>query len=341
MFLSKNLRDGIYYLFYSDETGKRRKTSTRTKLKAEAVQFLRTFQKGLKARKKVTLKRFTAEFLDSIKLSHAGKSQILFRLAFTHFQNCIGDPFLSNITGRHIESFTSYLVSKTSSTTANIYFRSLSSAFETAKRWQYIPQNPFKEAVKPRPAQTAPVYFTREQFRKLISVVGDETFKELLYFAVMTGMRRAEILQLQWKDIDLERKLLLVCNSERFTTKTKRSRGLPVNDSLLEMLRLKKANRTSEFIFEKEGRPFNAEYVSKRLKKYVRKAELPESLHFHSLRHSFASWLVEDGVSIYEVQKLLGHQSVSVTQIYAHLQPEQLHNTINRITFLDVNNPAY
>jgi integrase/recombinase XerD len=66
----------------------------------------------------------------------------------------------------------------------------------------------------------------------------------------------------------------------------------------------------------------------------VRRSEVADkNLHFHSLRHTFASWLVQDGVSLYEVQKLLGHSSIAVTQVYSPLQPEQLHATVNRIRF--------
>ena len=56
-----------------------------------------------------------------------------------------------------------------------------------------------------------------------------------------------------------------------------------------------------------------------------------KGLHFHSLRHTFASWLVQEGVSLYEVQRLLGHSNISVTEIYAHLQPCQLHSAVNKL----------
>jgi site-specific recombinase XerD len=73
-------------------------------------------------------------------------------------------------------------------------------------------------------------------------------------------------------------------------------------------------------------------WVSHKFKYYVYEARFSDDrLHFHSLRHTFASWLVQDGVSLYEVQKLLGHSSIAVTQVYSHLQPEQLHATVNRL----------
>ncbi len=61
------------------------------------------------------------------------------------------------------------------------------------------------------------------------------------------------------------------------------------------------------------------------------KSGLPEDLHFHSRRHSFATFLVQAGVSLYEVQQLLGHSSISTTQIYAHLAASELHGAVNKI----------
>ncbi len=58
---------------------------------------------------------------------------------------------------------------------------------------------------------------------------------------------------------------------------------------------------------------------------------MSEKLHFHSLRHTFATWLVQEGVSIYEVQQLLGHSSISVTQVYSHLAASELHGAVNKI----------
>ena len=66
------------------------------------------------------------------------------------------------------------------------------------------------------------------------------------------------------------------------------------------------------------------------------KTELNNKLHFHSLRHTFATWLVQDGVNIYEVQKLLGHSSVKVTEIYSHLVANELHNAVNKLSIFTV-----
>jgi site-specific recombinase XerD len=83
-------------------------------------------------------------------------------------------------------------------------------------------------------------------------------------------------------------------------------------------------------VFRKpNGYPFTADYVSKKFKQICREAQIDGSIHFHSLRHSFASALVKSGVSIYTVKELMGHSSVSVTEIYSHLQVEDLKQAVN------------
>lgn len=71
-----------------------------------------------------------------------------------------------------------------------------------------------------------------------------------------------------------------------------------------------------------EGSKLNDLYVSKKFRKYRRLAKLPESLSFHNLRHSCASWMVMQGVPLSVVQHVLGHSDIQVTQRYAHLAPD-------------------
>lgn len=131
-------------------------------------------------------------------------------------------------------------------------------------------------------------------------------------------MRRGELLNLRWQDVDLQRRLIHIQSTPTFRTKQGRKLVIPLNDTAFYMLNGKQ-------IFD--GRLTHA------FKKAVRRAQLEkDGLHFHSLRHTFASWLVQHGASLYKVQKLLGHSSSKVTEIYSHLQPEQMHSTVNWIT---------
>jgi len=73
------------------------------------------------------------------------------------------------------------------------------------------------------------------------------------------------------------------------------------------------------------------ESISKQFKKIVRKSNLSDKIHFHSLRHSFASLLAQKGVSLYIIKELLGHEDLATTQIYSHLQQQNLKEAINLI----------
>jgi len=74
---------------------------------------------------------------------------------------------------------------------------------------------------------------------------------------------------------------------------------------------------------------FNSDYVTKKFKDAVRLSIINQEVHFHTLRHSFASNLVQKGVSLYVVKELLGHEDIKTTQIYAHLRRENLFEAVN------------
>jgi site-specific recombinase XerD len=115
-------------------------------------------------------------------------------------------------------------------------------------------------------------------------------------------------------------------------TKSKRVRSIPLNKTVVELLLRRKEKATNEFVFTLDGEAVKPDKMNKKFKKYVKGAKLNPSLHFHSLRHSFASWLVMQGVSLYQVQRLLGHSTSSVTQIYAHLTNDNLAETVEKLS---------
>ncbi len=89
-------------------------------------------------------------------------------------------------------------------------------------------------------------------------------------------------------------------------------------------------HRVGEYVFtDAEGRKLNPSTLSHRFKKTVRKAGLPDSIHFHTLRHTGISWLINKGVPPPFVQRIAGHSSLAVTQIYTHLEDENLHTAIS------------
>ena len=336
MFLSRI--GSIYYLFFTDEAGTRRKVSTRCSRKSEALSYLQKFTNAefehRKKLRRIALSAFRKEYIEFASGAFTRKTSSSSLTAFREFLRIAGDLPLRSIGIREIERFLSVKKVEASEWTARKYYTALASAFEKAVQWAYLVENPFRKVSKPKVPEILPAYFTESDFRVFLSVVEDRDFRELCITGLLTGVRLGELLALRWIDIDFTSKVILVRNSDTFTTKTRKNRVVPMNEELCRLLRQRKDNLRieSEYLFHShQGGPLKPGTVSGRFKKYVRAACLNDKLHFHSLRHSFASALVASGVSLFAVQKLLGHTTSKTTEIYSHLLPQQLHSEVNRI----------
>jgi len=156
----------------------------------------------------------------------------------------------------------------------------------------------------------------------------DNWLKQMIRVAVGTGLRRGELLNLQWRDVDLKTSRLVVRNRDSFTSKSGDERTVPLKGNALETLREMREARTpldNEPVFvDANGDVPKPDRVSKRFKFYVRKAKLSnrEELSFHSCRHTTGSWLSMQGVPLRVISEILGHSNTQVTEMYSHLSPE-------------------
>lgn len=149
--------------------------------------------------------------------------------------------------------------------------------------------------------------------------------------ALNTGCRRGELLNLEWSRVDFPQRRFLL---EARHTKTRRRRSIALNDDALRtLLRLRAWQDEhvpgSPWVFGwKHGSritTFKTSWTSA-----LKRAGI-ENFRIHDLRHTFASWLVMQGESIYVVKDLLGHASVTQTEIYAHLAPSQAASAVHRL----------
>jgi site-specific recombinase XerD len=145
-------------------------------------------------------------------------------------------------------------------------------------------------------------------------------------------MRLGELLNMKWNWIDFTQNIITVKNSNQFLCKNKRERIIPIHQKVKAILqtRFQLGKDQNNLVFYRyEGIKLYEDFVSKQFKKAVRAAKLNEKVHFHSIRHSFASALVQRGISLYAVKELLGHENIKTTQIYSHLQKENLMEAVN------------
>jgi integrase len=176
------------------------------------------------------------------------------------------------------------------------------------------------------------MFLSPDEFQRLVSCIREGWLKDIVYFAVLTGMRRGEIFNLQWEQVDLARRLVNIQSRETWKSKQGKRRTIPLSELAANIIASREGKSPSPFVFSHKDGKIDEDWASHVFKRYVRRAGLPnQRLRFHSLRHTFSTWLVQSGVSLAEVQKLLGHSSIAVTEVYAHLQTKNLHSSVNLI----------
>lgn len=168
-----------------------------------------------------------------------------------------------------------------------------------------------------------PFWYSEEQLKTLLTQTRP-LVRDFSLVLVNTGIRKGELQRLKWEHIDIKNKKILIEIS-----KSHKFRSIPINPELEKHLIKMYANRKPGQIYLFEGNVPGSPYTDyyHAFKRELNRLKLPGNVH--TLRHTFASRLVQNGVSIYEVSKLLGHAMVTTTQIYAHLNDESLQKAVN------------
>ena len=278
------------------------------------------------------LNEFAERYLACSQATKANKSYLADRSALCAFQRFVGDMPLSKVSRDHLERFRLHELQRIKATSVNVALRHLRAAFYWAVSQGLLASNPAAGIKLNRVPQNIHAQFlSLDEIRKLQTAAGDDTIiRRVIDFALLTGMRRNEVVHAQWSDVDLERGVIIVQNKDNFRTKSRRSRIIPVSNTLKALLESMKdsACAPSDPIF-----PISYAWLGRHFKSVVRTADLDESTSFHALRHTFASHLVMNGVDLSSVQTILGHHSITVTQIYLHLDPNYLARTVERLPF--------
>jgi len=334
MFLAK-LKNGYYYIYFIETNGKRNKVSTRTKIKSEARKFLISFQSTFSERKKeklepLTLKQFRWKFLKHSESYHSWKTTLDYKSTFNEMEEYFGNILLTKFTQRSIEEFIQMKIRKVSLHTGRRHLINIKAMFSKAVAHGYLESNPAKNIKRIKPPERLPLFFTREEFDSLLKVIDNQDWKDLVEFAVNTGLRQMEILNLHKRQFDKQDRLIILDNHYH-TTKSRKIRNMPMNNRAFEIVSRRIDNAKGELIFTLDGARILQDNLQDKFRKYIEAAGLNTKLTFHCLRHTFASWLVQKGVSIYEVSKLLGHADIKTTQIYAHLRSDDLRNAVERL----------
>lgn len=332
MYLFKR-KNGIYYLGFNQPDGTKAFKSTGTKYKSIAEKFKVQFEKSLYNEEKnpiepIELMKFRRMFLIYSETTHSEKTTKAFKTTFRYLIEYFGEKkLLSNFTKKDVQEYLLHKQSQSSIFTARRDQINISSMFTYAQNFNYMQENVAKGIKRLRLPERMPLFYTKEDVDKLLSVIKNEDIYDIVVFALNTGMRSQEICSLTVRQVNISKKVAMLDNIGHIT-KSKRIRAVPLNDKALAVINRRMDRIIKEHLFTVNGNIVKSDKLSYFYKKNVRVAGLNDKLNFHSLRHTFASWLVQKGVSIYKVSKLLGHSSISTTQIYSHLQQEDLYDVV-------------
>ncbi|MBD3250739.1 MAG: tyrosine-type recombinase/integrase [Candidatus Pacebacteria bacterium] len=210
------------------------------------------------------------------------------------------------------------LTKKLSAKTRNLYLNSIKFYYHN------VIKAPKKIGIKSaKQNKSLPVILNRKEVRRLIEATNNSKHRLILSLAYGAGLRVSEVINLKIKDVDINNLTLHIKKA-----KGKRDRITIIPDKIKNDLEIIINSRNqNEYVFPSErGGKLTTRTAQKVFTNAIKKAKIKKEATFHSLRHSFATHLLENGVDIRYVQELLGHQNIRTTQIYTQVTNPRLKN---------------
>lgn len=241
-----------------------------------------------------------------------------------------------NVDRRFAKNYAATLAGKTERTTLHNKISALRGFHKHLMAAFGAKSNPFSGLPLPKKKKDLPVFLTPQQTERLLSapwgflkeerLTRFEALRDslIMEFAYGAGLRVSELCSLRFRDIEFS------AASARVTGKGGKTRMAPFGKPALELLKAWRSEfragaSEDDCIFTSDtGAPLYPRFVQRMLKNYLAAANLPPNITPHKLRHSFATHMVDSGADLRAVQEMLGHASLSTTQIYTHLNLKHL-----------------
>jgi integrase/recombinase XerD len=225
------------------------------------------------------------------------------------------DP--ENINEDDVKSYMAENLSKSSSSTLIIFLSALRYAYSN------ILHKDITLGIKrPKKEKRIPTVLTKDEVKKLINSIASKKSRLMVSFMYACGFRVSELVNMKVKDLNFEEKIGNVRQG-----KGKKDRVFNIPEFLLEDLKVqadKQKEEKKEYLFTGPKEKLSERNLQKIISLAAKHAEIKKDVHCHTLRHSFATHLLENGTDIRKIQELLGHSDLSTTQIYTHISREEL-----------------
>lgn len=222
------------------------------------------------------------------------------------------------ITTEDIKEYLDYLASGKSASTVSVAYGALQ--FYYREIWK---RSFFISLKRPKKEKHLPVVLSKEEVAQMIEHTDNPKHKCIVQLLYGTGMRVGELVRLKMRDIDVDRLVIHIKQS-----KGAKDRVTFLPEKLLDTLRKQQSlKQPGDFLFTNgRGGRLTETSIQKIVAHAAKRADVVKQVTPHTLRHSFATHLLESGVDIRYIQELLGHASIQTTQIYTHVTNPQLKN---------------
>ena len=264
-----------------------------------------------------------------------------YKVMYNWWRDKIGQLPLSELDSSILEKCKNILMSEApnkpykehsskSISTVRKYIFALSAILRYGSRsLKVLDRNPMSDVDKPKKRKKDPRFLSDDERDRLFKKCKEHS--DMLYvfvlIAVFAGGRYSEILKLEVKNIDTENNMLLFTE-----TKNGESRGVPIYDRVMQHIveYLQKHDITSGYIFynKNKNKPY---YIKGALEKIIKDANI-ENFRIHDLRHTYASYLAQNGATLLEIADLMGHKNLNQVQIYAHLTKKTTAKIVRKMT---------
>ncbi len=291
-----------------------------------------------------TFKQFGEEWFNSYVVANNKPQEQKRKKSVLHYHlyPIFGSMNLGDISVRHVEQLKARLLERGSSpSTVNNTLNVLAKCLRCAEEWGEIQSRPEIRRVRMPPCKFD--FLSGDEAGQLLQAADKPLWFAMSLMALRTGMRFGELVAIEWQDIDLSGMKLVVRRSLSgkvvTSPKNNRERSIPITKDLgSELSQLKKCSGP---LFQRaEGGYITHSMARKALERTCRAAGI-RRLGWHMLRHTFASHLASNSVSLQVIQQFLGHSDMKITLRYAHLAPSTLRDAIDTLERVEVRQTPY
>lgn len=334
---TKRLRGKVWYIDYYDNNGKRiwfriGKSEKAANLALKDIEVKLAMGRAGLTKKDAPIDKLLSQYLEYSKTHHKPRTTERYKGIVEHFKNFLKKHHpsvtkLSQIKPIALEKYKTERLKKVKARTVNNELVTIKGIFNQAVKWDYLHENPGKniQKIKGLPPKL-PRFLSQDELGAFFKHCPDKhlpLFKMFYY----TGMRRDEVRDLRWSDVDFDRKVIIVRSKETFTPKST-EREIPIHPELMKILQA--LPRSHELIFTQNGDPHGRNVFRDWFLSICKKAGIKD-ITLHDMRHSFASHLIMKGVDLTTVKELLGHADIQTTMIYSHLAKAHIAKAVERL----------